>query len=97
MRALCMHSEIMLLDEVAAAMDPEMVREVLDVMLDLAKQRRTMPIATHEMQFAKAVSSRVIFMDQGMIVEEGKTEDFFEHPKTERVRKFLNIFQFKYE
>ena len=69
-RALCMHPEIMLFDEVTAALDPEMVREVLDVMLDLAKQGSTMIIVTHEMQFAKAVSNRVIFMDNGEIVEE---------------------------
>lgn len=93
-RALCMHPEIMLFDEVTAALDPEMVREVLDVMLNLAKQGRTMIIVTHEMQFAKAVSNRVIFIDKGEIVEEGKPREFFENPKTERARKFLDIFQF---
>lgn len=94
-RALCMHPEIMLFDEVTAALDPEMVREVLDVMLDLAKQGSTMIIVTHEMQFAKAVSNRVIFMDNGEIVEEGAPKEFFENPKTERAQKFLNIFSFE--
>lgn len=94
-RALCMHPEVMLFDEVTAALDPEMVREVLDVILDLAKQGRTMIIVTHEMQFAKAVSNRVIFLDQGEIIEEGNPKDFFEHPKTDRAKKFLDIFQFE--
>lgn len=93
-RALCMHPEILLFDEVTAALDPEMVREVLDVMLDLAKQGRTMIIVTHEMQFAKAVADRVIFLDQGHIVEEDAPEVFFEHPKTERAKQFLNVFTF---
>ena len=88
-RALCMHPEILLFDEVTAALDPEMVREVLDVMLDLAKQGKTMIIVTHEMQFAKAVADRVIFMDQGIIAEEGKPEDIFTHPKKERTKEFL--------
>ena len=78
-RALCMHPEILLFDEVTAALDPEMVREVLDVMLDLAKQGRTMIIVTHEMQFAKAVADRVIFLDQSKIVEEDAPEMFFEN------------------
>lgn len=93
-RALCMHPEILLFDEVTAALDPEMVREVLDVMLDLAKQGRTMIIVTHEMQFAKAVADRVIFLDQGHIIEEDAPEVFFEHPKTERAKQFLNVFTF---
>ena len=71
-----------------------MVREVLDVMLDLAKQGRTMIIVTHEMQFAKAVADRVIFLDGGHIVEEGKPKEFFENPKTERAKKFLDVFSF---
>ena len=83
-RALCMHPEILLFDEVTAALDPEMVREVLDVMLDLAKQGKTMLIVTHEMQFAKAVADKVIFIDQGKIVEEAAPDKFFEHPETER-------------
>ena len=93
-RALCMHPEILLFDEVTAALDPEMVREVLDVMLDLAKQGRTMIIVTHEMQFAKAVADSVIFLDQGKIVEEDEPEVFFENPKTERTKQFLNVFTF---
>ena len=93
-RALCMHPEILLFDEVTAALDPEMVREVLDVMLDLASQGRTMMIVTHEMQFAKAVADRVIFLNGGKIVEEGTPEEFFEHPKTDRAKQFLNTFEF---
>lgn len=84
----------MLFDEVTAALDPEMVREVLDVMLDLAKQGRTMIIVTHEMQFARAIADRVIFLDGGKIVEEGTPEEFFDHPKTERAQKFLRTFTF---
>lgn len=94
-RALCMHPEILLFDEVTAALDPEMVREVLDVMLDLANQGKTMLIVTHEMQFAKAVADKVIFIDQGKIVEEAAPEEFFEHPKTERAKQFLNVFTFE--
>lgn len=93
-RALCMHPEVLLFDEVTAALDPEMVREVLDVMLDLAKQGRTMVIVTHEMQFARAVADRVIFIDQGKILEEGSPKTFFTAPKTERAKQFLNIFEF---
>ena len=93
-RALCMHPEILLFDEVTAALDPEMVREVLDVMLDLASQGRTMMIVTQEMQFAKAVADRVIFLNGGKIVEEGTPEEFFEHPKTDRAKQFLNTFEF---
>lgn len=95
-RALCMHPKILLFDEVTAALDPEMVREVLDVMLDLAKQGKTMLIVTHEMQFAKAVADKVIFIDQGKIVEEAAPEEFFEHPKTERAKQFLNVFTFEH-
>ena len=95
-RALCMHPEILLFDEVTAALDPEMVREVLDVMLDLAKQGKTMLIVTHEMQFAKAVADRVIFIDQGKIVEEAAPDKFFEHPETERAKQFLNVFTFEH-
>ncbi len=93
-RALCMHPEVMLFDEVTAALDPEMVREVLDVMLRLAQQGRTMIIVTHEMQFAKAVADRVIFVDNGEIIEEGKPAEFFKAPKTKRAARFLNIFEF---
>ena len=95
-RALCMHPEILLFDEVTAALDPEMVREVLDVMLDLAKQGKTMLIVTHEMQFAKAVADKVIFIDQGKIVEEAAPDKFFEHPETERAKQFLNVFTFEH-
>ncbi len=93
-RALCMHPELMLFDEVTAALDPEMVREVLDVMLDLAKSGSTMIIVTHEMQFARAVADRIIFMSEGEIVEESKPEEFFTNPKTQRAAQFLNIFEF---
>jgi polar amino acid transport system ATP-binding protein len=93
-RSLIMHPELMLFDEVTAALDPEMVREVLDVLLDLAKQGRTMLIVTHEMLFARAVADRILFLDDGHIVEEGSPEEFFDRPKTERARKFLNTFTF---
>lgn len=76
-RALCMHPEIMLFDEVTASLDPEMVYEVLDVMMEMAKAGRTMVIVTHEMQFARAAADRIIFMDQGRILEKGRPEDFF--------------------
>ena len=93
-RALCMHPEILLFDVVTAALDPEMVREVLDVMLDLAKQGRTMLIVTHEMQFARAIADRIIFLDNGKIVEEATPDEFFDNPKTERAKQFLNTFEF---
>ncbi len=93
-RALAMHPDVLLFDEVTAALDPEMVREVLDVMLSLAQQGRTMLIVTHEMSFARAVADRVIFLDDGEIVEEGKPLEFFEHPKTERAQRFLNTFTY---
>ena len=93
-RALAMLPEILLVDEVTAALDPEMGREVLDVMIDLAKQGRTMIIVTHEMQFARAIADRVIFLDGGKIVEESTPEAFFDHPKTERAQKFLRTFTF---
>ena len=93
-RALCMHPEILLFDEVTAALDPEMVREVLDVMLDLAKQGRTMLIVTHEMQFARAIADRIIFLDNGKIVEEATPDEFFDNPKTKRAKQFLNTFEF---
>lgn len=94
-RALILHPEILLFDEVTAALDPEMVREVLDVILALAKQGKTMLIVTHEMQFAKAVADRIVFMDEGKIVEEGTAKEFFEHPRTERAKKFLHVFSFE--
>lgn len=94
-RALMMHPEIMLFDEVTAALDPEMVREVLDTMLALAKAGSTMVIVTHEMSFARAVADRVIFLDQGEIIEEGTPGEFFGHPKTERAQRFLHTFEFE--
>ncbi len=94
-RALIMHPEILLFDEVTAALDPEMVREVLDVILDLARQKRTMLIVTHEMAFAKAIADRVIFLDGGVIVEDTEPELFFTSPGTDRARKFLSTFEFK--
>ena len=93
-RSLCMHPEIMLFDEVTAALDPEMVREVLDVMLELAQQGLTMVIVTHEMQFAKAVADRIVFIDGGKIVEEAPPEQFFTAPQTQRAQAFLNTFTF---
>ncbi|BCX78917.1 amino acid ABC transporter ATP-binding protein [Campylobacter sp. 19-13652] len=94
-RALCINPEIMLFDEVTAALDPEIVREVLDVMLELAKEGRTMLIVTHEMAFARAVADRIVFMDKGEIVEISEPEEFFTSPKSERAKKFLNMFEFK--
>ncbi len=94
-RALIMHPEVLLFDEVTAALDPEMVREVLDVVLSLAKEGRTMLIVTHEMSFARAVADRVIFLDGGKIVEEGKPTDFFDNPKTDRLKKFLKTFSYE--
>jgi glutamate transport system ATP-binding protein len=79
-----------LFDEPTAALDPEMVNEVLDVMVQLAREGMTMLVVTHEMGFAKRVSNRVVFMDSGQIVEEGYPEDFFSAPKTERARDFLS-------
>ncbi len=97
-RALCMHPEILLLDEITAALDPEMVREVLDVVLNLAKAGSTMLIVTHEMAFARAIADRVIFLENGVIVEESANpEEFFEKPETERAAKFLKTFEFERE
>ena len=89
-RALCLTPKIMLFDEPTSALDPEMIKEVLDVIITLADGGMTMLCVTHEMGFAKAVADRVIFMDQGQIVEENKPEEFFNHPKTERSRDFLS-------
>lgn len=94
-RALLMHPEILLLDEITAALDPEMVREVLQVVLELAREGMTMIIVTHEMEFARAVADRVLFMDQGKIVEEATPEDFFGSPETERAKQFLKSFQYE--
>jgi general L-amino acid transport system ATP-binding protein len=89
-RALCLTPKIMLFDEPTSALDPEMIKEVLDVMIELAGQGMTMLCVTHEMGFAKAVANRVIFMDQGQIVEENNPHDFFDHPKSERTKDFLS-------
>lgn len=94
-RALIMHPEVLLLDEITAALDPEMVREVLQVVLDLAKDGRTMIIVTHEMEFARAVADRIIFMDGGKIIEEGTPDEFFNEPKTDRAKKFLQSFSYQ--
>ena len=94
-RSLVMKPKIMLFDEVTAALDPEIVREVLDVMLNLAKDGQTMLIVTHEMGFARAVADRIVFMDEGSVVEISEPEAFFTAPKSERAKKFLNMFEFK--
>ena len=89
-RALCLTPKIMLFDEPTSALDPEMINEVLDVMIELAGQGITMLCVTHEMGFAKSVADRVIFMDQGQIVEENTPHEFFNHPKTDRTKDFLS-------
>lgn len=94
-RSLLMQPEVLLLDEITAALDPEMVREVLQVVLELAKEGMTMVIVTHEMEFAKAAADRVIFMDGGRIVEEDVPKEFFAYPKTERAKQFLNTFHYE--
>ncbi len=88
-RSLCKHPKIMLFDEPTSALDPEMVSEVLDVMVELAKSGKTMLCVTHEMGFAKKVADRIIFMDAGQIVEENTPENFFENPESERLQVFL--------
>jgi general L-amino acid transport system ATP-binding protein len=88
-RALCMNPKIMLFDEPTSALDPEMIKEVLDVMVDLAQGGMTMLCVTHEMAFARQVANRVIFMDQGQIVEENEPNEFFTHPKSPRTKLFL--------
>lgn len=89
-RALAMHPEVLLFDEPTAALDPEMVREVLRVMTDLAKQGMTMVCVTHEMGFARQVADRIVFMADGRVLETGTPEEFFEHPKTDRAKDFLS-------
>ncbi|MGO3822573.1 MULTISPECIES: amino acid ABC transporter ATP-binding protein [Vibrio] len=89
-RALCMKPEVMLFDEPTSALDPEMISEVLDVMTDLAQEGMTMICVTHEMGFARKVADRVIFMDQGQIIEENSPENFFSAPKSPRTQMFLN-------
>jgi len=88
-RALCMRPKIMLFDEPTSALDPEMVKEVLDVMVELAREGMTMLCVTHEMGFARAVADRVIFMDMGEIVEQNEPEEFFANPRNERTKLFL--------
>lgn len=94
-RALCMDPEVLLFDEPTSALDPEMVGEVLNVMQELASQGLTMVIVTHEMQFAKDVSDRVIFMDKGVIAEQGSPQEIFDHPSQERTKQFLSRFLLK--
>ncbi|OGL03173.1 MAG: polar amino acid ABC transporter ATP-binding protein [Candidatus Rokubacteria bacterium RIFCSPLOWO2_02_FULL_68_19] len=89
-RALAMQPKIMLFDEPTSALDPEMINEVLEVMTDLAREGMTMVVVTHEMGFAKRVSHRIIFMDEGQVVEEGKPETFFAAPKSDRTKLFLS-------
>ncbi|MEF2966461.1 amino acid ABC transporter ATP-binding protein [Paenibacillus sp. M1] len=93
-RALCMNPDIMLFDEVTASLDPEMVREVLDVIRGLANQGMTMVIVTHEMGFARSVGDRIVFIDRGRIVETAPPERFFTKPESERAQHFLDIFQY---
>ncbi len=95
-RALCMHPEILLLDEITAALDPEMVHEVLDVVLSLARSGSTMLIVTHEMAFARAIADRVLFIDEGEIVEESTDpKEFFTKPETPRAQAFLKTFDYE--
>jgi len=89
-RALCMKPKIMLFDEPTSALDPEMIKEVLDVMVELAKAGMTMIVVTHEMGFAKEVADQMIFMDEGMIVEKASTKEFFANPKSDRTKLFLS-------
>jgi polar amino acid transport system ATP-binding protein len=90
-RALAMDPHVMLFDEVTSALDPELVKEVLDVMRELAEEGMTMIVVTHEMGFAKDVASRVIFMDGGVVVEEGPPRDVLDHPREERTKRFLGL------
>ena len=89
-RALCMKPEVLLFDEPTSALDPEMVGEVLNVMRDLARSGMTMIVVTHEMGFAREVANRVVFMDEGILMEENTPEEFFSHPKNERLQSFLS-------
>jgi len=89
-RALAMNPRIMLFDEPTSALDPEMIKEVLDVMMDLAKEGMTMVVVSHEMGFARAAAHRIIFMDEGQIIEEAPPEQLFTHPKQERTKRFLS-------
>jgi len=89
-RSLCMKPQVMLFDEPTSALDPEMIKEVLDVMIDLAEEGMTMLVVTHEMGFAKSVADRVMFMDEGQVVEENNPHDFFDNPQHERTQLFLS-------
>ena len=89
-RSLCMRPKIMLFDEPTSALDPEMIKEVLDTMIELAQEGMTMLVVTHEMGFARQVANRVIFMDQGQIVEQNEPEEFFNHPRSDRTKLFLS-------
>ncbi|MBM9596357.1 amino acid ABC transporter ATP-binding protein [Rhodobacteraceae bacterium MCCB 386] len=89
-RALCMRPKIMLFDEPTSALDPEMIKEVLDTMIELAQEGMTMLVVTHEMGFARQVANRVIFMDQGQIVEQNEPEEFFNNPRSDRTKLFLS-------
>ena len=89
-RALAMHPKVMLFDEATSALDPEMITEVLDVMVNLSRNGMTMLVVTHEMGFAKAAANRVVFMDEGMLIEESTPDVFFSNPKTDRARAFLD-------
>ncbi len=88
-RGLCKNPKIMLFDEPTSALDPEMINEVLDVMIELAKEKKTMVCVTHEMGFAKKVADRIIFMDEGQIIEENTPKEFFENPQSDRLKQFL--------
>lgn len=94
LRSLLMQPELLLFDEVTASLDPEMVREVLELISELAKEGRTMIIVTHELQFARAIADRIIFMDHGTILEEGSVTNFFNNPQSQRVWEFLSVFNF---
>jgi len=89
-RSLCMNPKIMLFDEPTSALDPEMIKEVLDVMVSLAQEGMTMIVVTHEMGFARTVANRMLFMDEGEIIEENTTQEFFDHPRSERTKQFLS-------
>ena len=89
-RSLCMKPEVMLFDEPTSALDPEMIKEVLDVMIDLAEEGMTMLVVTHEMGFAKSVADRVMFMDEGQVVEQNNPHDFFDNPQNDRTKLFLS-------
>ncbi len=96
-RAMMMHPEILLLDEITAALDPEMVSEVLNVVIDLARGGMTMAIVTHEMRFAEAVADEVLFLEDGVVVEQGPPEKFFHAPETERAQQFLKSFTYSFK